>query len=117
MLSSLVEHALVDQLAVLVADVFRDQLPRQRGGRADLEEALEDRPNELGIGLVDDQLAVLDLVAQRRPAAHPHAPLAGCGELVPDALADHLALELGKGQQNVQRQPAHRRGGVEGLRH
>jgi hypothetical protein len=51
-----VEHALVDQLAVLVADAFCDELPCQRGGRADLEEALKDRPNEPGIDLVDDQL-------------------------------------------------------------
>ena len=85
--------------------------------RSDLDEPLKDRAHQLGIGLVDDQLAIPDLVTQRRPAAHPHAPLAGGRELVADALANYLALELGKGQQHIQGQPAHRGGGIEGLRH
>ncbi len=80
-----------------------------------LDEALEDAADDCRLGLVDDQLAVLDVVAERRPAAHPHALLAGGGELVPDALADHLPLELGEGEQDVERQPAHRGGGVERL--
>ena len=33
------------------------------------------------------------------------------------SLADHLALELGEGEQDVERQPAHAGGGVEGLGH
>ena len=41
--------------------------------------------------------------------------LAGGRELVADALADHLALELGEGEQDVERQPPHRGGGVERL--
>src|SRR6267142_3325908 len=89
-----VENALVDQLAILVAGVFRDQLPCQRRGRADLEEALKDRADKLGIDLVDDQLAVYDLVLQRRPTAHPHAPLARGGKLVPDALTSGLPFVL-----------------------
>jgi hypothetical protein len=28
-------------------------------------------------------------------------------------VADHLALELGKAEQNIERQPTHRRGRVE----
>jgi hypothetical protein len=32
---------------------------------------------------------------------------------VANPLADYLALELGKGEQDVERQPAHRAGGVE----
>ena len=35
------------------------------------------------------------------------------GELVADPLADHLALELGEAEQDVERQPAHAGGGVE----
>jgi hypothetical protein len=67
----LVEHALVDQLAVLVADAFCDELPSQRGGRADLEEALKDRANKFGIDLIDEQLAVFDLVSSgAQPPIH-----------------------------------------------
>ena len=69
-----------------------------------------------GLGLVDHQLAVLDVVAHRHEAAHPHAALAGGRELVADALADDLALELGEAQQDVERQPPHGGRGVEGLR-
>ena len=39
--------------------------------------------------------------------------LRDCRELVPDALADHLALELGEAEQDVERQPPHRGRGVE----
>ena len=67
--------------------------------------------------LLDQQLAVLQPIAERDITTHPHALLARRGELVPDALADHLALELGEGQQDVQRQPAHRGRGAEGLGH
>ena len=58
-----------------------------------------------------------DVVAERRQAAHPHAlPLRG-GDLVADPLAGDLALELGEGQQHVERQPAHGGRGVELLGH
>jgi hypothetical protein len=70
----------------------------------------------LGALVVDHQLPVLDPVAVGRDAAHPHALLAAGGDLVADALGGDLALELGEGQQDVQRQPAHRRGRVERLR-
>jgi hypothetical protein len=42
--------------------------------------------------------------------------LAAGGDLVADALGRHLALELGEAEQDVQRQPPHRRGRVERLR-
>ena len=64
---------------------------------------------------MDDQLAVADLIAQRRPAAHPDALLAGGRDLVADALADQLPLELGKGDEDVQGHAAHGVLGVEGL--
>ena len=62
---------------------------------------------------VDDELPVFDVVAERRQAAHPHALLLGGRDLVADALAGDLALELGKRQQDVERQAPHRRRGVE----
>ena len=81
------------------------------------QEPLEDHADGRCLLLLDQQLAVLQPVAERDIAAHPHALLARGGELVADALADHLALELGEGEQDVQRQPAHGGGGVEGLGH
>ncbi len=78
-----------------------------------LEIKPEDGAHGLGFCLVDDQRAVVGLVAERHEAAHPHALLLRGGDLVPDALAGDLALELGEGQQHVERQPAHRGGGVE----
>jgi hypothetical protein len=50
-------------------------------------------------------------------ATHPQAPSTRGGDLVADALARHLALELREGEQHVEREPAHRRGGVELLGH
>jgi hypothetical protein len=63
----------------------------QRGG-PHLQKSLEDHPDGGGFLCVDDQFAVLDAVAERHEAAHPHALLAGRREFVADALADHLAL-------------------------
>jgi hypothetical protein len=70
-------------------------------------------PRRTRTALDDDQPTVLDFMAERRPAARPHALLAGGGELVADALANHLAFELSEGEQDVEGQPAHRSRGVE----
>ena len=111
----LVEHALVDCLAVSIADVLLPEFMGQKGRRLEDQKSLEDGADGRGVRRVDDQLAVLDLVAERRPAAHPDALLAGGGDLVPDPLADHLALELGKGHQMFRVQPPISVGGVERL--
>jgi hypothetical protein len=42
------------------------------------------------------------VIPQRRDAAHPHPLLFRGGDLVADAFADDLALELREGQQNVE---------------
>jgi hypothetical protein len=55
--------------------------------------------------------SILDPVAQRDHAAHPHPLLLGSGDLVPDP------LELGKGQEHVQGQASHAGRGVERLGH
>src|SRR6476620_3938159 len=75
--------------------------------------APEDVPDGLGFRGVDDELAVFDVVAERGLTAHPHALLLGGRDLVADALAGDLALELGKRQEDVERQASHRRRGVE----
>ena len=54
-------------------------------------------------------------IAERDRAADPDALALGGRDLVAHPLADHLALELGKGQQHVEGQPAHAGGGVERL--
>ena len=66
---------------------------------------------------IDDELAVLDVIAERRLAAHPHALLLGGCDLVANALAGDLTLELGEGQKDIERQPSHGAGGVELLGH
>ena len=74
--------------------------------------------HDLGFFLVDRQGArviLRRLVAKRHSAPHPHALGLGGRNLVADALARHLALELGEGQQHVQCQAAHAGRGVEGL--
>ena len=65
--------------------------------------------------LVDDELAVNHVVTHRHEPTHPHAFGAAGSKLVADALAGDLAFELGEGQQDVERQAAHRGRGVERL--
>ena len=72
------------------------QVLDQRRHRAELDEAAENRADPLRLRLIDDELAILDVVTERRRAAHPHPLIPGSGELVADAFADHLALELGE---------------------
>jgi hypothetical protein len=49
----------------------------------------------------DVQGSLADPVAERHHPSHPDALLLGGGDLVPDALARDLALELGKGQSTL----------------
>src|SRR5215475_12770262 len=78
--------------------------------------AAEDRAHNLRVAVDDDELAVLRPITERRHPAHPHPLLFRSGDLVADALADELALELREGQQNVQGQTPHRARRVELLR-
>jgi hypothetical protein len=48
-----------------------------------------------------DQLVVTCPVAERWHAAHPHTLLLRRGDLVADALAGDLALELSEGEEHV----------------
>ena len=63
--------------------------------------------------LDDGELAVLQLIAQGEGATHPQPFALGRSNLVPDALGGDLPLELGKGQQHVEGEPAHGRRRVE----
>ena len=66
---------------------------------------------------IDDQLGAcagsIDIVAKDRDTTGPFPFSALGSDFVADPLADDLSLELGKGQQDIQRQPAHRVGRVE----
>ena len=85
----------------------------QRAHGSELYIAPEDMDDGASLLLVDDQLSVLHVVAKRRQAAHPHALLLGSGDLVADAFAGDLPLELGEGEQHVQGKPPHGGRGVE----
>ena len=54
-------------------------------------------------------------VAQGHWPAHPDPFALGRCDLVSHPLSDHLPLELGEGQKDVEGQPAHAGGGVERL--
>src|SRR5712671_5108011 len=84
---------------------------------AELTIESEDAAYRLGIGRVDDERALACVIAQRHIAAHPHALFLRGGDLVADAFTGDLALELGKGQQHIERQAAHRARRIKLLRH
>src|SRR5205085_114916 len=89
----LIQIAFVDQLAALAYNGFCPERAHQRSGRADPAETFENHPNRRCLGFIDDELAVLDVVAERNEPAHPHALLARGRELVADALANYLTFE------------------------
>ncbi len=101
----------------LAHDAAVAEILRQQADAFHLQISSEDHPDRLGVGFVDHQLPVSGVVAERRCAAHPHALALGCRDLVPDALAGDLTLELGERQQDVQSQAAHGGGRIELLRH
>src|SRR5262245_17648818 len=70
----------------------------------------KDVSNRLGLYLIHDELPLFDVVAERERAAHPQALLLGRRDLVTDALTRDLALELGKRQQDIERQAPNSRG-------
>ena len=99
--------------ALLAADAGRGQRLGQPANRAEFQVAAIDPPHRLRLGRVHHQLALPHIVAQRHDATHPDPLPLGGGDLVADALAGDLALELGEGQQHVQGQASHAGGGVE----
>jgi hypothetical protein len=107
----------VTDAALLRAVAIGPQLLDQRSPAAELGIAGEDVAHGDGVGFIDEQLALMDAVAERHGTTHPHALLLGRGDLVTDALARDLTLELGEAEQYVEREAAHAGGGVERLRH
>ena len=82
-IEDLVDGALVDRLAAAPIAVPRRprlrrvagtaQFLRQFGCRADAQIPPENQADEIGLLLVHHKLAVADVIAQWRIAAHPHA--------------------------------------------
>src|SRR5712671_3084994 len=80
------------------------ELVLQQPNRAEFGITAKNNANDLRLTLDHHKLTVLRAIAERRDAAHPHSLSLRGGNLVADALADDLALELRKGQQNVEGQ-------------
>jgi hypothetical protein len=97
----------IRRCAVLADDAGCIEMLLKQAHRTQFLIAPEGIADGLSLGLVDDQLAVLQVVAERWLAAHPHPFLLGGSDLVANALASDLPLELGKGQQHVQRETTH----------
>ena len=113
--ASAAAHAAAAMPSLWRPDAAGVQFGADRIHRAERQVALEDALHQRGFFRHRHKAAPLGAVADRNDPAHPHALGLGGGDLVADALGGDLALELGEGEQHVQRQPAHRRGGVEGL--
>src|SRR6202030_3978999 len=80
---------------------------------AKFQVTLIDVPDRVGFSRIDDQPTLANLISKGRHTPHPHALALGGCDFVADALSSDLPLELGEGEQHIQRQPAHRGGGVE----
>src|SRR6266567_9452996 len=107
------EHPAGCQDALLAADSLLIKIDSEFGNTAECQVAFKDQPHRLSLGGVDDEFAVLNVIAERDGASHPHALAAGGGKLIADALAGDLPLKLGKRQQHVEGEPTHRGRGVE----
>jgi hypothetical protein len=88
----------------------------ERPKRAEFEIAVKDDANGLRFRFIDDKLSLNHPVAERNDAADPDAlPLRG-GDLVADAFPRDFPLELGEGEQHIERQSPHAGRGIECLR-
>jgi hypothetical protein len=71
------------------------------------------------LAFIQDQfpagLVGMRVIAQRWHTPHPETFLLGGGNLVSNTFRGHFPFELGKGQQDIQGEPPHGGGGVEGL--
>ncbi len=99
----------------LNSDLPPPQLLRQDTDRSELEIEIEDQPDGLGFFRDNDQLLVLALVAKGNRTADSKTFLLRGGDLVAHPLADDLPFKLGEGEQDIEGEPAHARGRIEGL--
>src|SRR5262249_53593952 len=112
-----IEVALLNWLSALSFDALGGEDRDHLRDRSEPREPLKHEADERCLLGVDDQPTVLDVVTEWRPTSHPHPLFARGRDLVPDALASYLALELREREQDVEHQPARRGGRVERLGH
>lgn len=94
---------------------MRLQFVAQRRVGTDFQKPLKDPADDDRLSLVHNQPSIGDVVAERRRAARPLAALLHRGNLVADAVGNHLALELCESQQDIQDKASHAVGGIERL--
>src|SRR5262249_5433935 len=92
------------------------QFVLQHPHRAEFGIAAKNTADDFRLAVDDDELAVSRPITERWDATHPHPFSFRGGDLVADAFADDLALELREGQQNIQGQTPHRGRRIELLR-
>src|SRR3546814_13581810 len=90
---------------------FDLQLAHQTCGRSMLGVTHENLAYQYRLPFVDDQLAILDVLAQGRHAAPPHPLGLAGGHLVAAELAGDPPFEPGKRQKDVARTASHCRRG------
>src|SRR5829696_5817646 len=86
---------------------------RSRESALQLEITAKDVADPFRLMVIRHELFVMDIVPEGNRPTHAHAFLFGSGDLVPDAFARDLPLELSKGEQYIQREPPHGVRGVE----
>jgi len=73
----------------------------------EFQKQIKDGSDGQGFGFIDGEGPVLSVIADGYPASHPHALLLGRGDLVADPLTRDFALELRKGQKDIEGKAAH----------
>src|SRR5215211_5200659 len=111
------DGAAIRALPRLAADAAPVEVVRQPTDRAKRKIALKDGADSRGFGRHHHDLLIHRRVAERDRPPDPDALAFGGRDLVAYPLPDQLPLELGKGQQHVQREPPHAGAGVERLGH
>ncbi len=102
--------------AVFAADSRSIEFCLESTHRPEFDVTPEYMKDGLCLLFIDEEPPVLDIVAERRQTAHPHALLFRRGDFVADPFTGHLPLKLGEGKKDIEGQPSHARGGVELLR-
>src|SRR5208283_3030187 len=99
------------------SNVPTPQCPLQRANGSQFKIEIEDQANDRCFLLVHMEFALAEPIAEGHDPAHPQSLLLRRRDLVANALARDLALELGERQQHIEGQAAHAGRGVERLGH